>query len=94
MIEQILLECLHCIPKRVNAFVVGIMVLICSELRLEGTTVPTADMCRVGQLSWQMFWSLQHLYYAINTILVMCIAGCENICCIDQTCVCLSGAQD
>jgi hypothetical protein len=94
MIEQILVECIHCIPKRANAFEIGIMLLICSELKVEGTRLPTADVCSVEKLSWKVSWSLQCLYNAINTILVMYIAGCENICRIQQTSVCLSGSQD
>ena len=45
MIEQVLLECLHCVPKRINAFAIDIMLLICSELKLEGTELCQLQIC-------------------------------------------------
>jgi hypothetical protein len=69
MIEQILVECIQCIPKRVNAFEIGVIMLpICCKVRVERTELPTADICSVEKLNWQVSWSLQYLYYAIYNI--------------------------
>jgi hypothetical protein len=47
MIDQILVECIHCILKRVNAFEICIMLLICSELKVEGTRLCQLQTCIV-----------------------------------------------
>ena len=45
MNEQIPVECLHCVPKRVNTFAIGIVLLICSELKLERTRLCQLQIC-------------------------------------------------
>jgi len=48
MIEQIVVECIHCIPKRVNAFEIGIILPICSEPKVERTELCQLQICVVS----------------------------------------------